>query len=188
MTAMLIEKKHKIYAGLIGAALAAWAVDANFLRPGEAGPQAAAGASAPKQQDQPALSLAAPHAPEDAAVTSKWLADRLTVWGRQNSSDAERQRDVFAAPQSWSRQLTAPVATQPTNTTALSFQRDHHIAAVIVNSKGGSILIDGRLVRVGQSIGGCKLTAVGPGRADFVTPDGQQFRMTVASEPNYSDR
>jgi hypothetical protein len=180
---MRIEKKHKIYAGLIGAALAAWAVDANFLRPQEAGPRSAA-AAMPKPQEE---SAAAPPSSEDRAMTSKWLADRLAVWGRQNPPDTGPQRDIFSAPQSWSKQLAAP-ATQPTSTSAMAFQREHHIAAVIVNSRGGSILIDGRLVRVGQSIGGCKLIAVGQKQADFVAPDGQSFRLTVTSEETTPDR
>lgn len=184
---MRIEKKHKIYAGLIGTALAAWAVDATFLRPDDAGPRRAAAATAPVQQDSVVIAAPAQHPSEDLSASSKWLADRLTAWSRQKAAESEFQRDIFSAPQSWSRQLAAP-ATQPVNTSAIVFQRDHHIAAVIVNSRGGSILIDGRLVRVGQSVAGCRLVAVAQGRADFVAPDGQGFRMTVATDPATSDR
>ena len=185
---MRIEKKHKIYAGLIGTALAAWAVDAMFLRPDDAGPRRAAAATAPTQQENaPIVAAPAQRSGDELSASSKWLADRLTVWSRQKASDSESHRDVFSAPQSWSRQLAVP-ATQPVNTSAIVFQREHHIAAVIVNSRGGSILIDGRLVHVGQSVAGCRLVAVAQGRADFVAPDGQNFRMTVATEQSMPDR
>ena len=185
---MQIEKKHKIYAVLIGTALAAWAVDATFLRPDDVGPRRAAAAAAPaQQQENAAVPAPVRHSTEDLTASSKWLADRLTVWSRQRATDSESQRDVFSAPQSWSRQLAAP-ATQPLNTSAIVFQREHHIAAVIVNSRGGSILIDGRLLHVGQSIAGCRLVAVAQGRADFITPDGQAFRMAVATQQSTGDR
>jgi hypothetical protein len=176
---MRIEKKHKIYAGLVGTALAAWAIDAMFLRPVAPAPETAAAAQVP----QPSADLAHPAiaSKSDSTTTDKWLAERLTAWSSHNPPDSNRGRDVFSAPASWGKQLAAP-STQPTNTSAMVFKRDHHITAAMLDPRGGSILIDGRMVRAGQSIGGCRLVSVSQGRADFLASDGEQFSMAVGAE------
>jgi len=180
---MRIQKKHKVYAGLVGTALAAWAVDAMFLRPETGRPSAAAAAASPQSAE---VIEKPPASGDDATVANQWLADRLAVWSRENPAAQNRTRDVFGAPLSWARQLAAP-STQPVTASATIFKRDHHIAAVILDPRGGtirsgSIMIDGRLVRVGQSIGGCRLVAVSQGRAAFIAADGERFTMAAGSD------
>jgi hypothetical protein len=66
---------------------------------------------------------------------------------------------------------------------AEDFQRDHHLTAVVLGAAGGNAaVIDGRLLRIGQSVGGCRLKSVSSGCADLVGPDGREFRVLIGPE------
>jgi hypothetical protein len=180
---MRFEKKHKIYAGLVGAALVAWGIDAVFFESASS-PGPAAGAAVATQESTSGAPL-----PQTAHLAQgrddRWLSDRLRAWSAEHPSDPAAVRDIFAPSSSWaawSRQTAAP-ATAPAGTAASEFKRAHHLSAVVITPSGrASAVIDGQLLRVGQSVGGCRLVAVGSGSADLITPDGEQFRIISGTD------
>jgi hypothetical protein len=186
---MRIEKKHKIYAGLVGAALVAWGIDATFFQPPAANVPAAGAAVAPQGPDvRPALPSAVSSSDSPADEGNKWLATRLRAWSAKNPGAMNDVRDVFSAPGSWAPQKSIPVTAPPQTAEKIveAFRREHHLTAVILDGSGGSALIDGRLLHVGQSVGGCRLRAVSRGCADWVAPDGREFRVLIGPEAENS--
>jgi len=181
---MRFEKKHKIYAGLVGAALLAWAIDAAFFGPAApAGSPAAASAAASPNAPEPSI------VPQQAPVAApeirndKWLSDRLRDWSKNNPIDPAQVRDVFSPPVSWTKPSAPTPTSLPVATIAQEFTRNHHLSAVVLSTAGGSAaVIDGRLLHVGQTVGGCRLVGVRRGSADLLGPDGQQFRVVIGTE------
>ena len=175
---MRIQKKHKIYAAIVGAALAAWGVDSYFFESAPVPPADTAAAAPAPAHDAPAGP-----SPEQPSAPN-WLAHQLLTWSHNNPVSAESSRDAFSIPASWvSVHPTAAPTTQPAvSRTAQDFQREHHLTAVIVGRGTGSVLIDGSLLHVGQTIGGCRLISVSKGCADFAAQDGARFRLLISHE------
>jgi hypothetical protein len=177
---MKLQKKHIIYGGILAAALLAWGVDAMFFEPSStSSPETAAAASL--------LPSNAPSGPSVAATAAKafepqWLSRKLRDWSANNLVDPQNVRDAFALPSSWSWLRSAAPTTAPAARPAEDFGREHHLTAVMVSGKNASALVDGRLLRIGESIGGCRLIEASKGRADFITPDGTHFHLLIGPE------
>ncbi len=181
---MKIEKKHKIYAGLVGAALVAWGIDAVFFEssPASNSPVAeAAVVATPKSDPAPAGAVSSVAAESREPNSGQWLGERLSAWSEKNPDAVEKVRDIFSTPASWVPQRAAAPQPAPVKV-AEDFQRDHHLTAVVLGASGGSAVIDGRLLRVGQSVGGCRLKSVSSGCADLLGPDGREFRVLIGPE------
>jgi hypothetical protein len=180
---MRMEKKHKIYCGLVGAALAAWVVDATCFQPGAADVPAAVAAVAPPAVEAKGLATPVAQGSDPAGEdTNQWLTARLRAWSARNPDAAEGVRDVFSAPASWVPQKAQQAVAPPKvdEKVAETFAREHHLTAVVLGASGGSALVDGRLLHVGQVLGGCRLKSVSRGCADWVAPDGREFRVFIS--------
>ena len=176
---MKISKKQKIYGSVLGAALVAWGVDAMFFESPEApNREGASAAVAPRAQaaPEPVPSTAAPVVAQEDS--SQWLGARLREWSEKNPDATDQVRDIFAPPASWITQKPAPTPGKA----AEDFRRDHHLMAVVLGASGGSAVIDGRLLHIGQTVGGCRLKSVSSGCADLVGPDGREFRVLIGPE------
>ena len=174
---MKISKKQRIYGGLLGAALVAWGVDAMFFESSESpNREAASAAVVPKGE-------AAPE-PVSPVVTQEdsgqWLGAKLRDWAEKNPDATDQVREIFSPPPSWVAQK--PVTPPPSGKAAEDFRREHHLMAVVLGASGGSAVIDGRLLHIGQTVGGCRLKAVSSGCSDLVGPDGHEFRMLIGPE------
>ena len=179
---MKISKKQKIYGSVLGAALVAWGVDAMFFEsPETPNREAASAAVAPKVEvtPEPAAATAAPVVAQEDS--QQWLGSRLREWSEKNPDATDQVRDIFSPPASWG--LQKPVAPPPSpGKVAEDFRREHHLTAVVLGQSGGSAVIDGRLLHIGQSVGGCRLKAVSSGCADLADPDGHDFRVFIGPE------
>ena len=186
---MPMEKKHKIYAGLVGAALLAWGVDAAFFGP-PAAPGAAGGTATAAPVPAPEAAVTMPVPPPDVCAKGRddrWLSGRLRAWAAENPTDPAGVRDVFTPSAAWAEGLrakpAAAAATAAPGAAAAEFSRAHRLTAVVLAADGGgSAVIDGRLLRVGQSVGGCRLVAVRGGSADLIAPGGERFRVFIGTE------
>ncbi|HEY8749432.1 MAG TPA: hypothetical protein VIM11_15715 [Tepidisphaeraceae bacterium] len=185
---MQFQKKHKIYAALVGAALVAWGIDAMFFESAPSGPPVASAATQADAIGPPAPSAEAKPTPKTDG-DSKWLAAQLQVWSAKSTFDLESVRDVFATPVSWAPpKMEAVAPSKSTEKISSDFQRQHHLTAVVLGSSGGSALIDGRLLHIGQSVAGCRLISVSSGCADLSGPDGQTFRIVIGSDDGKSPK
>jgi hypothetical protein len=181
---MPIQKKHKIYAALVAAALVAWVIDAMFFGPSESStPSAAAAATVARPNAESAPAAVPPSARPEAFQehVTQWLGAQLRAWSEKNPDAIDQVHDMFSTPASWVSQRPVPTPPAP-GKVAEDFQREHHLTAVVLGASGGSAVIDGRLLRVGQTVGGCRLTAVSSGCADLVGPDGREFRVLIGPE------
>jgi len=180
---MHIEKKHKIYAALVGAALFAWGIDAVFFESSPTGPAIAAASATPPAGPETAKTPAA--SSEAAGLNmNRWLADQLQGWSTRNPGALEEVHDVFSASTSWAKRQPAPSPPAKTSdNVAQDFQRLHRLTAVVLTTRGGSALIDGHLLHIGQTVDGCRLVAVASGCADLAAPDGKTFRIVIGTEP-----
>lgn len=194
---MAIQKKHKIYAGLVGAALAAWGIDAAFFGGGPVANPAPASAAVPPAPSPPrGVGVEASRADAQAdRRDDAWLAARLRAWAAENPPGASEVRDVFRPSDAWATELqgrrAAPAAAPaPADgaSAAAEFARSHRLTAVVLTASGaaaggggGSAVIDGRLLRVGQAVGGCTLVGVRAGSADLLSPAGDRFRVVIGA-------
>jgi hypothetical protein len=179
---MKIGKKQKIYGSVLGAALVAWGVDAMFFEsPETPNREVASAAVAPRAQaaPEPVSSTAVPVVAQEDS--NQWLGSRLRDWSEKNPDATNQVRDIFSPPASWIPQKPAAPPPAP-GKVAEDFRRDHHLTAVVLGASGGSAVIDGRLLHIGQTVGGCRLKAVSSGCADLLGPDGREFRVLIGPE------
>ena len=85
---------------------------------------------------------------------------------------ASRHRDVFRVPSAWSGIDTkvkgdSSPASPPSIPDPLRFQQAHRMTGVIMAGRRSSVMIDGKLLIVGQSIDGYRLRAIGKETARF---------------------
>jgi hypothetical protein len=161
--------KHKAYAAALGVALVALAYDQS--RP--AGPRSArAAAIPPVEAIARAASGAGPiptiDAPDNAGVTTVARRLRAVAGGADPLTDL---RDAFAPSAAWAADCRPAVDGAASDE---AFAADHKLSVVLFSAggAGGSAVIAGRLVHVGQSIDGYCLTAVTPRTARLRGPDG----------------
>lgn len=176
---MKLQKKHIIYATVIGAALAAWGIDAIFFESSPGVSQVAAGPAPVSEPPSPH-----PSALTEMDSTPRWLCERLRDWSARNPIDPSQARDIFSVPASWAPAHPASAASVASLNTrsAEDFRREHHLTAVVVSGSGGKALVDGKFLAIGQTIAGCRLLAVSNERADFIAPDGRRFHLLIGPE------
>ncbi|SRR5258706_4961848 len=92
-------------------------------------------------------------------------------------SPPSRHRDVFRVPAAWSgidakmKSDSSPASSSIPD--PVRFQRAHRMTGVIMAGRQSSVMIDGKLVVVGQSIDGYRLTAVAKDLAKFAGAHGR---------------
>lgn len=156
---MKLTKERKIYAGLFLVAVCAFIGNEVFSGPSEASAaDAAPVASAPVRTAAPA----APTVSQHSAMTDQ-LAQRLRTLDHDEALSASAVSDPFKLSKSWEG-----ASDGPTDNRVWAFNQRHHLTAVMVSgARGGSAIIDGELVRVGQSLEGFKLIEVSTRSATF---------------------
>ena len=179
---MKMTRQRKVYAAVLLLGVGALAADKIFFSP----PSTAA-------QDPSAMLLAStPHSPAPAAkhaVQPKEanllglgaLADRMRKVAESERLDLGDSADVFRAPASWIQQKQSHEASQATTQPdpGAIFRDRHHLAAVLRSTHGGIAVLDatsgskGRAIRIGQTLDGFKLIAVGERSATFASASGR---------------
>jgi len=180
----------------LGVALVALVVDRLVLAPSATGPQPAAAAESPPgpaaAAPQPsagpeALTAAAETDPASTSDGPASLASRLEAAAERFSLDPERLRDGFTPASSWLAELTEPppseaaeAAPEPeTPSPAEAFRKGHALTAVIMTRSGGSAVVNGRVVRMGQAVDGFTLLRLTRRSAVFASKDGKEVELRL---------
>jgi len=175
---MKITKSQKIWFSLLGAAVVALGVNelsgtsstvANTMA--EVGPLIAAATGTAE----------APASPAAAIKSDKALAafDGHVASGLRNIKNgaAVSSRDVFAPSPSWIA-VKPPAAVDAPAVRAATFQRAHTLKAILRCGSAGDVMIDSRLISVGQSLDGFTLVSVTASRANFAS-DGLKVSLPL---------
>jgi hypothetical protein len=167
---MKLSTNNKIYVGILGLAILALGFDRLFLGPEAAVPAHVSAAGSPGTVGTPAAASACPAQESQSSIQT--LAKRLETAGQRGGLDPRSMRDAFVPADSWLGRT--PVAPQAQAAPTKTFAQLHELTSVVCAEEGGSAVIDGKVMQVGQELSGYRLTWVRPGVAVF-----QSARETV---------
>lgn len=174
---MKLPKKQIIYGLVLAAAGAAYAIDAAFFgppSPAHGTPLSPEGTPGGSVKESAGGGVGAADAPEHLLTT------RLQKWAANHPSSLSEMPDVFQAPAIAKPILIAaplPVLEDP----SVLFSRKHRLIAIVLNGDGGYALVDGRVLRVGQSIDGALLIGLTRREARFTSAD-RTFDMPLTAD------
>ena len=197
---MSFSRQHYVYAGMLVLAVAAFLADRLLLGAGTPGPNPAAASTrtAPESQDvgsrpQAAGTAAGPFLQPTACRLQPPWVERLAALAKARGVDPAASRDAFALQEPWLSQLKKPVPEArpesppkppPPSAPPAVFADKHKLTAVMMTGKGGSAIVDGNMLRMGQEIGGHKLIGLKPGRAIFQAGDGsEEVELSILPGP-----
>ena len=173
---MRLSKERKIYVALFGLGLIALAADRLFFTP--AGASAASPEPGP---DAPAPTPPASPQPAPESAPGPSFAERLD---RQAKWQDGPLQDAFFAPAAWVNGQSSPEAPAEARPES-SFRDKHHVTAVARVSGNAMAIIDGKPVRIGESLDGFTLADIedahGGGVAIFER-DGARLRIEVCDK------
>lgn len=182
---MALSNAHKVLFAVLALAVLALLIDWLFLG-GDATHPSAASASVGAPPAETAVPPAPP--PEPTAVADAkpdadgpLLADRLRTAARTLGLDPTNTREAFAPSEDWLPELRLP--GPPQRDPAEDFARQHRLTSVILIGTGGSAVVDGRAVRVGQELDGFRLVRLTSAGAVFQAGDSQvELRLRPAGD------
>ncbi len=163
---MKLTGERKVYAAILGLGLLALIVDRTFMQP-----QGARADSAP-----PEPLLVAPKASPGAAPARRAPASAGPSLAERLKSAAEL---LPAAPpkDAFDPNASSEDASPRGSTKAELFRQQHKLTAIVTTDKGGTALIDGEAIRVGQTLGEFTLVAISDEGAHFER-DGERVTLT----------
>jgi hypothetical protein len=169
---MKITTKQKVYAALLTIGVIALGLDKGLGGPStaDASPAtaelaAADGAAQVSGTSAPGISLVS----ELQGISS-------------NAFDPRSAHDAFVPGKCWTSPRFGPATVGQAQLTAGDFQRGHRLSALMLSANGGQAVINGQLVRVGQTVDGFKLAAIGPNRATLLNGDNRvELHMECAA-------
>lgn len=176
---MKLTKQTKVYAGILGLGLIALVADRALFTP--AGASAAVEATPLNSAPAADIVAARPATPvastsDDAAsVGTATISERLRVVAKEAEKAPEFSGDAFAPPVTTGQ--SAPAARVAPASAEL-FKAQYRLTGLVHSGNTGAAIIDGKPVRVGESIGGFTLTRVDASGATFEL-DGQQVTLTA---------
>jgi hypothetical protein len=172
---MVLEKRQKVFIAVFFLGLIALVVDRVCLRP-EGGPKHAS-ASAFEQYGVP-VSTADP-VPEPPGTRNPTVAERLDrLWSDQDVNEGS-MRDPFSLTGSW--QVSPPVDAPPAPDEAAVFAETHPLVAVVMAGQQSYVLINDRVLPLGEQIDGFTLVSVGAKSAVFER-QGKQIVLELVSK------
>ncbi|MBL7140608.1 MAG: hypothetical protein ISS74_06830 [Planctomycetes bacterium] len=160
---MTLTRSRKLCVAILGLALAALAVDRVFLASGTSGPKAAGASSLPAPDSADAAGASQDKKTLPAADRPPTLAARLESAAEQFALAPTEMRDGFSIAETWLAELQVPTAAHPPGpaepqpSAAEAFAGRHTLTSVILTSQGGSAVIDGKVVPLGQAVDGFTL-------------------------------
>ena len=170
--AMKITTKQKVYAALLSIGVLALGLDR-----GLGGPSTADASPATAEL---AASDGAPPLSSTSATTVS-LVSQLQATS-SGSFDPRSAHDAFVPGKCWAPAHTGAATVGQAQITASDFKRDHRLWALMLSTQGGQAVINGQLVRVGQTVDGFKLVAIGPNRATLLNGDNRvELHMEAAA-------
>jgi len=180
---MSLTRSRKIVLVILAVAAIALLVDRLVLAPSATGPKHARAAPTSGAGPTGNKAASAPDSPASpGADTRPRLADRLQTLGEQFEMDPDDLRDGFIPADAWLEELVEkeveapppppePEVSEPQVSAATQFAEQHTLTSVILTSSGGSAVIDGKVVPVGQAIDGFRLIRLTHSSAVFEAGD-----------------
>jgi len=177
---MVLTKRNKILAVLIGAAVAAFVVDRFVLGYASAGPEQACAAAIPSAETAGgAPDEAGLRAPPQSPIT---LADRLAGVAGARGLDGMKVPDAFCPPRSWFGPDPVRPSAAAKGDSGRDFLGSHRLTATIVGAGGGGMaIIDGQCVVVGKTVDGFRLVSV-TRRQAVLEADGAQVTLRLPQD------
>ena len=160
---MKVTKQQKLFAGLLVLGLVALVLDRCVFTPSsaEASDQASDLLIAKNPQTK-AESPAPAHKATATAPAGNPVALKLTELSESMHLPGAAVKDAFCPAPTWSG-TGAPTGGAEIR----SFEQTHTLIGVMSSGGSAAAMVDGKLVRVGQSIDGYKLVSVSKGKAVF---------------------
>jgi len=177
---MKLSRSRIIVLVLLAAAAAALAVDRLVLAPSASGPKQAvaspAAASASPSVKQP---VADGLVEASIGAAGSRLADRLQTASEQFELDPAGMRDGFRPVDAWLADLAPPAPPAEDAQPALPagpspadlFASRHTLTSVMLSRRGGSAVVDGKVVRLNQALDGFTLVRLTRDAAVFEADD-----------------
>ena len=184
---MLRAKKKRIYLGVIGLCGIALLVDRLVITQGATAP-----AEALAHVRKPSLK------PSDADADRKTVSIPELPFPRmlKPMDPAEPMRDLFAPPdnrlgsdRTGNARGRRGTGTRGNASSASrqAFLASHHLKAILDDPRLKIAIVDGLWVRIGQTVGGCRLTKVEGIRACFTCPDGEAVLILETAQSRTGD-
>ena len=165
-----------IVMAVLAIALIAFAVDRLVFQSGTTSPARAEArvAATSTASKNPAAAPAAPAAADgndhaaEPATAAPW-AERLTVLADTLEIDPDSMRDAFLLDDVWLAELQPPqgAAALDTPDSVRQFRATYRVSVIMLVGDGGSALVNGQVIRVGQDLGGFRLVSLTPTTATF---------------------
>ena len=173
---MSLTTSHKIYASVLGVALVGFALDRTLLAPdgaaaGETTPPAATG------MDTVSI-MATPMPIPVAAAPTRTLALSFRELAARRGLKLEDISDPFTVPNHWlPDEASIPIETSTGVSPGRRYLASHQLNAVMENAQGGSAIVDGKRLRIGDELDGFRLVLI---QRRSVVMEGEGVRVTLA--------
>ena len=155
-------------------AAAALVVDRVFLAPATTGPAPASAADRPAEA--PAAGQVQPPTDDGTAAPGVSVAQQLQAAWQRCQVDLASLRDAFSPPREWFAQAAVSRPVEPARVAAEKFVKQHRLKSVMAAGRGGSAIINDKLLAVGQKLDGFTLVTVA---AEAVVLEGDGVRVTL---------
>ena len=179
---MKLNGRQKLCVGVLGVAAAALVVDRVFLAPDTAGPAPASAADRPDAA--PAAGQVQPLIDDGTAAPGVSVAQQLQTAWQQCQVDLASLRDAFSPPRQWVAQAAPDRPVEPARIAAERFVKQHRLKSVMAAGRGGSAIVDDKLLAVGQKLDGFTLVTVA---AEAVVLEGDGVRVTLRLKDTAGD-
>jgi hypothetical protein len=185
---MDLTTQQKIVSAVLGLAVTAFCVDRWVIGTPDGADTAAVGPVQPRAtrrtvpRPAAAASVAQSTAAEAYAGGLGTLVLRLEAVARAQELDVRNIRDAFVPPTSWIG-TQRPAAVDDYPNAAREFINRHKLTAVMKQSGGGIAIIEGKMVAVGQSIGGFRLVVV-KDRSAVLRRGNQRVELRLPEDPS----
>jgi hypothetical protein len=181
---MKLTRSQKIVLAVLAVAITALVVDRLFLASSATGPRQARASSADAAPAPPeADPVQAPEAAAAAEAATRF-AERLEAAAERFELDPAAMRDGFTLEAAWREELAGPpepvqqAEAEPQPSPADQFAGAHTLTSVVLTTKGGSAVVDGRVVPLGHDLDGFTLVRLTQNTAVFEA-DGEEVELRL---------
>jgi hypothetical protein len=184
---MKIDRRQKIFFGLLGLAVAALGIDHVFS--GETTAAGSPAAVVPSAKvDQAATNAGSSGAiitptasGQTATIVGSEITGRLDSWANLHPIQYSELSDAFVPSPIFTVMVKPKQIIAHDDQFEAKFQQKYHVKAIFLDQHGGHVLINDRVLRVGQAIGGMQLTTL-DGKTAHFSGQGREVSLTLEAE------
>ena len=162
------KKPNLIHVGIIGVAIGGLAFDKFVLR-------AEAGTAGPVDVAAHAESTEVATGTQSDVRNSEPLGERFELASRRMPLPAFRRLDAFSEP---AEEVVLQVESEKPSQQNTGFASRHRLTAVLSQPNGDIAVIDGRLLKIGETVEGVELIKIEPNGAIFKLGE-QEIRLPL---------